>query len=404
MQSRTSYYPIAFSLFAAGLPPEKPLYRKNSRILIEKSLDEDGADAGLGIAGKGLGYYNFGMRYYDPELGIWLTQDMRLQFHSPYAYVANPLIYIDPNGLWSLGIGLVFGYDDQHGWHVGVGVAADFSDEIGIGVNVSYVANEDNSQTATVSAAASIEAAYASAGYQYNTKTGHSLSANIGVSVGVGYEAGTNQFWSTDGSYVGGRIYSKQFIGFRSANIGVVHQEGFGRVSSGFYLEASAMGANWSNDMDGEGWDFTGFEMTVPLATINGGTSARNSAELRTTEGGLGHNSIVGSYDGHGFFIAVGAADWQGELLALLGWRGGNSASTSGEGIPLQGADVYALYMYSKGLDWLDSKGLLPYSGIAANCSFYTSLAMNLAGVNNLYAIFPFVQRYQLQHTQGWGL
>ena len=268
MQSRTSYYPIAFSLFAAGLPPEKPLYRKNSRILIEKSLDEDGADAGLGIAGKGLGYYNFGMRYYDPELGIWLTQDMRLQFHSPYAYVANPLIYIDPNGLWSLGIGLVFGYDDQHGWHVGVGVAADFSDEIGIGVNVSYVANEDNSQTATVSAAASIEAAYASAGYQYNTKTGHSLSANIGVSVGVGYEAGTNQFWSTDGSYVGGRIYSKQFIGFRSANIGVVHQEGFGRVSSGFYLEASAMGANWSNDMDGEGWDFTGFEMTVPLAKL----------------------------------------------------------------------------------------------------------------------------------------
>ena len=98
MQSRTSYYPIAFSLFAAGLPPEKPLYRQKSRILIEKSLDEDGADAGLGIAGKGLGYYYFGARYCDPELGIWITQDPKLELNSPYAYTDNPISYYDPDG------------------------------------------------------------------------------------------------------------------------------------------------------------------------------------------------------------------------------------------------------------------------------------------------------------------
>lgn len=32
--------------------------------------------------------------------------------------------YVDRNGLWSLGLGVVVGYDNRHGFHAGFGAAA----------------------------------------------------------------------------------------------------------------------------------------------------------------------------------------------------------------------------------------------------------------------------------------
>ncbi len=52
----------------------------------------------------GLGY--FGRRYYDPEIGKWIGPDP-IWFEDGtnlYAYVQNsPIVYIDPNGLWTEG-------------------------------------------------------------------------------------------------------------------------------------------------------------------------------------------------------------------------------------------------------------------------------------------------------------
>ncbi|NET23894.1 MAG: hypothetical protein F6K07_33465 [Okeania sp. SIO1H5] len=39
-----------------------------------------------------------GARFYDPELGLWLTPDPAGQFHNPYAYGGDPVNYIDPDG------------------------------------------------------------------------------------------------------------------------------------------------------------------------------------------------------------------------------------------------------------------------------------------------------------------
>lgn len=46
-----------------------------------------------------------GARYYDPELGIWLSVDPEEQFYNLYGYANNPLIMVDPDGT-------LFGIDD----------------------------------------------------------------------------------------------------------------------------------------------------------------------------------------------------------------------------------------------------------------------------------------------------
>src|SRR3989339_326043 len=81
-----------------------------------KSFDEDGAwvdknnnqvvdgdEVSLGINGKGLGLYYFGARYYDPVLGMFISQDPDfssvLAGYSSYAFCNdNPISNVDPDG------------------------------------------------------------------------------------------------------------------------------------------------------------------------------------------------------------------------------------------------------------------------------------------------------------------
>ena len=98
MPERTDTYSIAFSIFAAWGEPEKSPNRKINRIYIEKPFDEDCAPVGLGISGIGLEYYYFGARYYDPQLGIYISQDKVGQFFNPYGYSTVPVLYIDEDG------------------------------------------------------------------------------------------------------------------------------------------------------------------------------------------------------------------------------------------------------------------------------------------------------------------
>jgi len=54
-------------------------------------------------------YLHVGARYYDPEIGRFLQRDpIGIERGSnTYAYVANdPLTWVDPTGLWTIGIGL----------------------------------------------------------------------------------------------------------------------------------------------------------------------------------------------------------------------------------------------------------------------------------------------------------
>jgi RHS repeat-associated protein len=67
-----------------------------------KELDKDGMDAtdkNNTITGVRLDY--FGKRYYDAEIGRWLSTDLLHQFYNPYSYgLGNPISGIDPDGLY----------------------------------------------------------------------------------------------------------------------------------------------------------------------------------------------------------------------------------------------------------------------------------------------------------------
>lgn len=80
---------------------------------------------------KSIAMYYFGARYYDPVLGIWGSIDPKEQFYNPYAYAANPVLFIDPDGQeFALGAAIVAAciasavttvavtiQADQEGWH-----------------------------------------------------------------------------------------------------------------------------------------------------------------------------------------------------------------------------------------------------------------------------------------------
>ena len=62
-----------------------------------------GQDSEINFTGKKYdpvtGLYYFGSRYYDPKLGIFLSEDPAHQLMNPYVYAGNnPLKYVDPNG------------------------------------------------------------------------------------------------------------------------------------------------------------------------------------------------------------------------------------------------------------------------------------------------------------------
>lgn len=71
----------------------------------------------------GNGLYYFGARYYDSDIGKWLTTDSKKQYFDQYSYVGgNPISQVDPNGLWgedfhyemTHAIALQNGFDPKH--------------------------------------------------------------------------------------------------------------------------------------------------------------------------------------------------------------------------------------------------------------------------------------------------
>ena len=75
-----------------------------AQVVREDTLDPMGPR----YTGKGLdtevNLYYFGARWYDQELGVWVTPDPARQFANPYSYGGDPMNYFDPYGLktWSI--------------------------------------------------------------------------------------------------------------------------------------------------------------------------------------------------------------------------------------------------------------------------------------------------------------
>ena len=98
LRQNTDYYPFGMIM------NQKNYYcndcSHNKFLYNSKELQDDV------IAGKKLDWYDYGARFYDPQIGRWHVIDPHAENYlpvSPYAYVANnPIIFIDPDGrdLW----------------------------------------------------------------------------------------------------------------------------------------------------------------------------------------------------------------------------------------------------------------------------------------------------------------
>lgn len=62
----------------------------------------DGEERRLSQETSFAGLLYFGARYYDPEVGMWMSPDPARQFASPYAYSPNPVNSVDPDGKQSI--------------------------------------------------------------------------------------------------------------------------------------------------------------------------------------------------------------------------------------------------------------------------------------------------------------
>ncbi|MCA1763811.1 MAG: polymorphic toxin type 23 domain-containing protein [Cryomorphaceae bacterium] len=106
---------IAYGFTIAGLNSNSDEYLNK---YTSKELQTGEFDISLST---GLEMFDFGSRFYDPQLGVWFTPDPAEQFHNPYLGIGNnPVVYVDPDGefiLTALAIsGLLLtdvGYDIQ---------------------------------------------------------------------------------------------------------------------------------------------------------------------------------------------------------------------------------------------------------------------------------------------------
>ena len=65
---------------------------------------------------KELGLSYFGARYYDQDIGIWISPDAAHQFASPYAYSPDPINSIDPDGNEDIQMNANTGDIEQFNW------------------------------------------------------------------------------------------------------------------------------------------------------------------------------------------------------------------------------------------------------------------------------------------------
>lgn len=206
-----------------------------------------------------LDLYYFGARWYDPELGLWIAPDPAGDGYNAYSYVnGNPILYLDPNGLWKIGLGLSIGYTRAGGFSMGVGIGLEDVKLPGLTLDTYAGADRnfgDGSTSYSVQAGGKICVGLclgAGNGVAYNTRSGY--SADVYGSVGVGFvgigdagvEVGSHQYWDKDLGYIGGDVYGELNGNAYGNGAAIGYSHGFGAIRSGYYGELSAGGMSVS--------------------------------------------------------------------------------------------------------------------------------------------------------------
>ena len=254
--------------------------------------------------------YDFGARYYDPFLGLWMSPDPAGQFANSYSYGGDPINYIDPTGMWSFGIGLVVSWDTQHGWGIGIGAST------GDGNDLSYVWHEDGSDSFNATAGGSYQFyavnLNAGVGYSYNSVSGKSLTAQGGACIGnqevacAGGQVGGGAYWDGNGEFMGTTAYAEAYATAAGglARVSSGYEKGFmGMEGRGGYAAGSLAGihAEWS---ERGGWS-GGFRQSVYYGVTNNGNELGADGVHREVSrlllipelGSLGHIKLGASVD-----------------------------------------------------------------------------------------------------------
>src|SRR5574344_256307 len=229
--------------------------------------------------------YYFGARYYDPFFGMWMSPDPAGQFANPYSYGGDPINYIDPTGMWAIGLGLVVGWNKENGWSLGVGAAADF--EV-VGANFSYSFNQDGSKSLNFGVNANFAVQTfvyleinMGLGLSMNSYSGTTLSTHGGVCIGeggacVGVGTGGSLYWDRGGSFMGATVYAEVYasLGMGMARVSAGYEAGlFGMEGRGLYaggsvrVNSASLYASWAEN----GGTNYGFEGKFNYRLVNNG-------------------------------------------------------------------------------------------------------------------------------------
>src|SRR5574344_257184 len=185
--------------------------------------------------------------------------------------------YADPAGLWSMGLGIVIGWDKSHGWSVGLGAASEFGGSKGSSFNTSYTWNQDGSNSFSLGASGSVQLAYFpiamnfGGGYSYNSYSGHTLSTQTGACFGYqdavcsGNEVGGSLYWDNHGSFMGATAFAENYVevagGMLSFSNG--YEKGFmGMEGRGLYAGGNVGGLYAEYSQNG-GWNYGGAMMVA---------------------------------------------------------------------------------------------------------------------------------------------
>ncbi len=311
------------------------------------------------------GKYYFGARYYDPFFGMWISPDPAGQFANPYSYGGDPLNYIDPTGMWALGLGLVVGYDESHGWSFGVGAAVEIGD---YGLNASFSFNQDGSKS--LSSGANLKVPIQTPwvyleinvglGFTLNSYSGSSISAHGGVCVGeagscVGVDQGGSLYWDRSGGFAGMTVYAELYAQFAGdVRISTGYEAGlFGAEGRGAYAGASAYGLHAEVSQNGGfSWGFQRkFDMVkwtqYPLGAAKFSVLGFNMYTKGAEGIILGVDGLVSNVADEIISLASDIEDSNpGEYSAL----GHGSPTGIGDGILHEGGDIMSADQFAAAL------------------------------------------------------